>query len=548
MKSRHVIIQTAIIIVVSCSHTARQDQENFDEAMRKGILVQEGYERCLRFVSDWMNYRDSLSGLIPENLSDGRDVWNAHNSAADNYPFMVLTAYLLDKDLYNNEMLDILVSERKLTSRLGALPDEYSFSKQDFARSEIDTNRIIFGTSEYIKDGLIPLTEYIGSSPWSDRMFEMLDELSNYLSVARNIEGSYFGQSVETEINGEMLQTLSRVYWMTGDEKYLNWAIAIADYYLLENPDKILESDRFRLRDHGCEIIGGLSEIYATVSYVNKEKKNDYQSPIHKIFDRILKLGRNADGMFYNEVNMITGEVVNEGIVDNWGYIYNAYYTLYLIDNDTAYREAVMKPFNVLNQKYLNFDWENKSSDGFADAIESGINLYNRERDLGLREWIDSEIKVMWSLQDSAYRETAQEWKNRGVIEGWHGDGNFARTTLMYCLWKTNDVTVVPWEEDLIYGTAIKDGTLYISMKAGANWEGTLLFGKERHKKIFHLPLDYPRINQFPEWYSIEDGDYYLLSKDRKTLKIPGEQLSEGINIKLKKDIPYYIKITKPGL
>jgi len=256
-------------------------------------------------------------------------------------------------------------------------------------------------------------------------------------------------------------------------------------------------------------------------------------------------VGRNADGMFYNEVNMITGEVVNEGIVDNWGYIYNAYYTLYLIDNDTAYRNAVLKPFNALNQKYVNFNWENNSSDGYADAIESGINLYNRERDPGLKKWIESETRVMWSLQDSAYRESAQDWKNRGIIEGWHGDGNFARTTLMYCLWKANDVTVDPWREDLIYGTTLRDGSLYISVKAGEDWEGTLLFGQERHKKIFHLPLDYPRINQFPEWYPIKDDDYYLISKERKTLEMKGEQLCEGINIKLKKGIPYYIKITR---
>ena len=38
--------------------------------------------------------------------------------AADNYPFMVLTAYLLDKDLYNGVLLDMLNNEKKLTSRI----------------------------------------------------------------------------------------------------------------------------------------------------------------------------------------------------------------------------------------------------------------------------------------------------------------------------------------------------------------------------------------------------------------------------------------------
>jgi hypothetical protein len=32
-----------------------------------------------------------------------------------------------------------------------------------------------------------------------------------------------------------------------------------------------------------------------------------------------------------------------------------------------------------LIRHYRNFNWERGSSDGFADAIESGINLFNRE-------------------------------------------------------------------------------------------------------------------------------------------------------------------------
>ena len=56
------------------------------------------------------------------------------------------------------------------------------------------------------------------------------------------------------------------------------------------------------------------------------------------------------------------------------------------------------------------------SHDGYADAIiESGINLLNRENDPDLRSWIDSEIKVMFGMQ-----------KPDGIVEIWHGDGNFA--------------------------------------------------------------------------------------------------------------------------
>ena len=67
-------------------------------------------------------------------------------------------------------------------------------------------------------------------------------------------------------IHGEMLQTLSRVYWMTGDNKYLNWAIQIADLYLLQTD--FSETNYLKLRDHGCEIIGGLSELFLSLHHL----------------------------------------------------------------------------------------------------------------------------------------------------------------------------------------------------------------------------------------------------------------------------------------
>jgi len=61
------------------------------------------------------------------------------------------------------------------------------------------------------------------------------------------------------------------------------------------------------------------------------------------------------------------------------------------------------------------------------------LNLYNRIPDPKIADWIDSEIKVMWSMQ-----------KESGIIEGWHGDGNFARTTIMYNLWKSKGLYLKP--------------------------------------------------------------------------------------------------------
>ncbi len=522
--NRFFYLVLALLFFASCKTTSPVfKQEIIDAALQNGKQANEGYVRSLKFTKAWLTKTDPVTGLIPTNLTSKTDVWEPHNSAADNYAFMVLTAYLLDKDLYNDELLEMLKTERKLTSRVNSLPDTWSFSKQDFLTDESQPGNIIFGTSEYIKDGLIPLMEYMGQSPWNARMMEMLDDLLDYMEHPQNLE-NYFERiaSIE-EVNGEMLQTLSRVYWMTGDEKYLNWATEIGDYYLLGDRD-LSRIEYLRIRDHGCEIIGGLSELYVTLHYENPEKKKEYQPALYKLLDRVLEVGRNEDGLFYNAINAKTGEIVDEKIVDNWGYTFNAYYSVWLVDQKEEYRQAVLKGFEKLNEKYRNYAWEGTSHDGYADALESGINLYNREPVPELKNWIDSEMQVMFGMQ-----------QDDGIIGGWHGDGNFARTAIMYSLWKTQGAHFYPWRQDVILGAEKTNEEMYFVITAENKWVGKLVFDAQRHKTILNLPIDYPRINQFPEWFAAAEGKKYSIVSSQKELsgEYSANDLLEGISLKI---------------
>ena len=66
------------------------------------------------------------------------------------------------------------------------------------------------------------------------------------------------------------MQALSRMYWMTKNNNYKDWAFRISDYYLLDNlPTKAKE---LRLRDHGCEVVSGLSEVYVMASYTDQQR------------------------------------------------------------------------------------------------------------------------------------------------------------------------------------------------------------------------------------------------------------------------------------
>ena len=223
MKKIPCIIEfTLICLLCGCrqpdKYSSAEIQVKFDMAEVNGRLANEGFNRCMNYLHAWLGLADPSTGLIPRNIKDrqSRDIWNAQDCGADNYPFMVLTSALLDSQLLNGKMVEMLKTETRLTSRVGSLPDTYSFSKKDFSSKSIILSSIIFGSAEYVKDGLIPLTEWLGPSLWSERMISIVDDLWKYAPFK-----TQYGNIIsdDPEVNGDMLQSLSRIYWLTGDKK-----------------------------------------------------------------------------------------------------------------------------------------------------------------------------------------------------------------------------------------------------------------------------------------------------------------------------------------
>jgi hypothetical protein len=530
-KNKYFSISFIISVVVVYLACTSSDKHFYQEALQNGYVANKGFENCEKFLLAWMVEADSATGLIPRNLNESRDFWNAWDAAADNYPFMVITSSILRPDLFKGAILNMLHTERKLTSRMGHLPDTYSFLKQNFLKNQSDTGDIIFGSAEYMKDGLLALTEWLGKSPWSERMIEILDDLDNELHLTPEMVYNYFPYIQAVEVNGDLLQVLSRMYWMTGNRKYLERAIQIGDFYLNEQNLPTRNNKGLRLRDHGCEIIGGLSEIYATVHSTNRKKREQWYPYIHEMLDCVLAKGRNEDGLFYNSINPVSGEILNKGLADTWGYTYDALYTVYLLDGTEAYKVAVSKALLSIG-KYKNYDWENGSADGYADAIESAVNLFHFNPVSEVPPWLDSEIQVMWNKQ-----------KLSGIIEGWHGDGNFARTTLMYCLWKTAGTTLSEWDKDAIWGAVVSDGKLHVAITSSKNWEGALKFGGFLHQTNLNLPMNYPRINQFQEWYPIDPGKLYQVTNVQTNHKeeVTGKKLIEGYRVSILENQPVFL-------
>jgi len=122
------LLECLVLFLIICSCTTEYHEPNFQKAIENGQLANEGYVRCNDYLEAWLKYSDPITGLIPKNLNNSKDFWNAKDAAADNYPFMVLTSAIIDEQRLHGRMLDMLLTETKLTSRLGHLPDTWSFS------------------------------------------------------------------------------------------------------------------------------------------------------------------------------------------------------------------------------------------------------------------------------------------------------------------------------------------------------------------------------------------------------------------------------------
>ena len=465
----------------------------------------------------WLAYADPSSGLLPRTI-DGAEYWNAQDCAADNFPFLVLTAHVLDDFYLKQAVTTMLETERRLTTRVDGLPDTYDFATQAFRESNLNWDSILFGASEYVKDGLMPITEWMGPSPWEDRLLELLSGIWKHATTETP---AGLVPTRNLEVHGELLQTMSRMYWRTGDSRFKTWSFRLADLYLLH--DHLLDHARIRLRDHGCEVLSGLSEAYVIAAREDPERQRRYRAPLHAILDDILDHAVNDDGMMPNTYRPRQSGEWDGGISDGWGYVYNAFLTVAEIDGVPRYREAVRHALRQVH-KYLDAKWEGRPADGYADTVEGALNLLNRIPEQSAFDWADATMRRLWALQ-----------RADGIIEGWYGDGNSARTSLMVALWKTQGVAPAPWRNDLHLGAVrATDGTLHLHLHSAGAWTGVLRFDHPRHQNWLRLPFDYPRINQFPEWFTVDDDSLYTLQMDDGPAQTVSGDTLRSFSLKLK--------------
>jgi hypothetical protein len=480
-----------------------------------------------RLMQAWLKAADPKTLLLPDRLDGEARVYNPHNSGADLYPYLILTAHLTDPDLVGGRMMEMLRNEVRYTSARASVPGSFDLRTGTLGPPSL------FGAGEYAKDGLITVTEYLGRSPWFARMVDLMVDAMEQAPVR-----SSFGNlpAADAELNGDFLQSLVRVYTMTGDPRFLAWARRIGDAYVREvlpgsfgvpamtwNFETHTGERRLRLRDHGNEAVVGLVMLFTLEKELGSPRFDEYRPVLQQMLDRILA-SANLDGMLYNEVDPETLKPRDTRLSDNWGYVYGALYGFYQATGHEPYREAVRRVLGNL-PKYRKHVWEPRpnfplgSFDGYADAIEGAIYLVNREPIAAAFDWIDTEMDVMLSMQ-----------RPDGHVEDWYGEGNFNRTALLYAYMKSQGVRPERWEPGVRVGAARDGARLRVELAMPA--PRRMQFDTARHRQVLNMAKNYVRLNEFPEWFTVAENRLYTLTRDGATgtpLVRLGSELAAGI-------------------
>ena len=470
------------------------------------------HEKCLPAI-------DKDTGLYrgPAESKNAHE-WNYRDTAADCYPFVVWAAFYTDQAVFEGPMREILRKEQELCNHIDRLPVDYDMAKQE--KIERTQDQIIFGASEYAKDGLAAIVELTGKDEWYDRFKGIVEDIFKHA----DIETPYGNiPSTNIEVNGELLQLLPRLYTMTGDTKYLQWAHRLGDYYL--KPGGFVPN---KLSDHGCEIVGGLGLLLAVDSTANPEKFEEYRPAISYMCDEIVRRGTNSDGIIIADLQDEPGPHDDVILRDGWGYDYVAFLDYDMATGEPRYRSQIERAMsNLLKPRYENFNWDHNSRDNLADSVEGGLYLLNRLPVAQGFEWADREIAT--TLVDTS-KPVADTW----LWDIHKLESNTVRTVLIHAMMHTRNVIARPWRQDLRLGAAPAGDGVVVVLKSAEPYTGKLAFDIPRHRIYMGFKQDWPRMNTMPEWFTVEPDDtqYMVRNLDTGFIQTPtGQELHDGLGV-----------------
>jgi hypothetical protein len=296
-------------------------------------------------------------------------------------------------------------------------------------------------------------------------------------------------------------------------------------------------TDIFNFADHGNEILGGLSELVLFLKETEHPRFVDFEKPMIRLVDRILDTGLNEDGIWYAKIEPSSGNIIDKRHAHCWGYLFNAVYTTYLMSNEERFLEATKRALKAVTNKPTYLDdpegsGRNYGSNAYSDALESAIVFLNRLPN-----------KQSFTVLDDCVDRFLKRQRKDGIIEDWYGDGNYVRTALMYSLMKSQGTWLEPWRADLRLGAVMHGNGLVLTLDCDKLWKGVLRFDRPRHRLHFNLRVNYPRLNEFPEWFVVDEDLLYRINTNNIQKRYTGGELVRGIAIEIKPDEPLILEV-----
>ncbi len=486
-------------------------------------LAGDSIERAMRVHDAWMGRRHPKTGLFPQSMTQRE--FNYRNTAADFFGFECAIA--LDTRADSVPLLrETLSRERDLNVKGGLCVALDWETGAQLPRSPHDQ---MFATSEYLKDGLTSLYDRHGDPEVLARMSEVADAI-----IAASEVKSRFGviPSRESEINGNVLQSLCRLGFITGKREYFAFAGRLGDavirqmlearqqtgglpvkrYDYPNDRPAVKDGGLAQLRDHGNETAVGISEVYALAVSLREEpewaaRAERWEEPVARMFETILTRGIGKDGLLVNTLDARTLEATDGAPCDNWGYLLSGVMLFVeAAERDgrmpRARLEAMLAAMDRIALAVTRTDglaWEGTHHDGWADSIESALYVASHRPGVrrALLEWADVQIGYMFACQNPD-----------GFVSGDYLDGNFIRTAVMYADMRAACVRTVPWRNGTSVGLAAAKGRepVLVVVAGPDGYRGRLVPDFRRDAARMHLPWDWPRINSWPEWAGVDSA------------------------------------------
>jgi hypothetical protein len=138
------------------------------------------------------------------------------------------------------------------------------------------------------------------------------------------------------------------------------------------------------------------------------------------------------------------------------------------------------------------------------------IYLANRLTIPNVEDWLASSVGTFNTNPKNLFKNQ----KPTGFVDRQYADGSFGRGCVMYANYISKGVRPDEWVEGLDLDGVIDGDTLTLVVRAASGWDGSLCFDYERHSINMGMAVNYPRVNEWPEWYTVTAGTNYDVSED----------------------------------